>query len=158
MKETPFYRQKNDYYCGPAIIQMTLGAFGMNITQRQAAREARTDQHKGTGVRDLVEVLKRHGLRVSAGNNKNLALLKRSLKKEAVAIICYTEPLLEWGHYAIVKKFYADRILLIDPDSRTGTTAMLAAEFKRRWKDPLFTKTIRWAAIVEPARRPKKSR
>jgi ABC-type bacteriocin/lantibiotic exporter with double-glycine peptidase domain len=148
-RKIPFFRQQNSYYCGPAIIQMVYAAHGMKITQKEAGRLAKSNGVRGTKTSDLVAVLKKPGLNVTAGERKTVATLKNALKKDAIAVICYTEPVMEWGHYAIVRKFLGNRIVLIDPDSRTGRTSMLVDEFKRRWKDPLFTKTVRWAAIVE---------
>jgi ABC-type bacteriocin/lantibiotic exporter with double-glycine peptidase domain len=149
-RKIPFFKQQNSYYCGPAIIQMVYSAYGVRITQKEAGRLAKSNSVRGTTVKDLVAVLKEPGFTVTAGENKTLATIKNALKKDAIVIVCYTEPVLEWGHYAIVEKISGGKITLIDPDSRTGTTSLLLEEFNKRWRDPLFTKTVRWAAIVEP--------
>jgi ABC-type bacteriocin/lantibiotic exporter with double-glycine peptidase domain len=144
----PFYRQQNSFYCGPAIIQMAVGAFGTRITQKEAARRAGTTHTHGTKTAALVRALKSFGLRIEAGNNKNLSLLRRALTQGSIVVVCYTEPILEWGHYAIVKEFRGKNIILIDPDARTGKTSLRIEEFKKRWKDPLFTRSVRFAAII----------
>jgi ABC-type bacteriocin/lantibiotic exporter with double-glycine peptidase domain len=148
MKRIPFYSQKNDYYCGPATLQMTLGAFGITSSQDALAKAAKTNKKVGTSAINLVRVLRAHKLRVRAGNKQTLARIKAALAGGEVVIICYTEPILEWGHYAVVRKVTDTRIHLLDSDARTGKTSLLIEEFKRRWKDPLFTKTVRWAAFV----------
>jgi ABC-type bacteriocin/lantibiotic exporter with double-glycine peptidase domain len=151
-RKIPFFKQKNMHFCAPAVAQMILAAYGTRLSQEAIAKEMKTPRtmHEGTKPSQLVATMARHGFSVRAGENKRIDALQNALKKDAAVIVCYTEPVLEWGHYAIVQKFYKNRILLIDPDSRTGFSAMLVDEFKRRWKDPLFTKTVRWAAIVEP--------
>jgi ABC-type bacteriocin/lantibiotic exporter with double-glycine peptidase domain len=146
----PFFPQLNEHYCGPAILQMTLAAYGIEAPQERLAQEARTplDMHSGTELVHMVAVLRSYGLEVDASQNRNIEAVVGALQKDAIVIICYTEPVEEWGHYAIVKEFRGDNIVLIDPDSRTGETSLLTEEFERRWQDPLFTKSVRWAAFV----------
>ncbi len=63
--------------------------------------------------------------------------------------MCYTEPSWEWGHYVILTEVTNDTVILCDPDADRGACAPLPREeFERRWRDPLFTKTERWAAFV----------
>jgi ABC-type bacteriocin/lantibiotic exporter with double-glycine peptidase domain len=151
--QIPFSRQQNTFYCGPAIIKMTLGAHGMQITQKEAARRAQTNRTHGTVPSNLVQVFRDAGFKVRAGERQNLKTVAKALEKDAIVIVCYTEPIMEWGHYAIVKEISDGKVKLIDPDARTGRTAMLIPEFNRRWHDHLFTHTTRWAAIVEPPKK-----
>jgi ABC-type bacteriocin/lantibiotic exporter with double-glycine peptidase domain len=144
----PHILQENDYFCGPAIIAMVLGAFGRTITQQEAAALAQTNEEVGTPVEGLVGALKGLGVTVEAKEGTTLGEIEAALAGETICIVCYTEPVLEWGHYAIVEKIENGEIALIDPDARTGTTSMMLDEFERRWKDPLFTKSERWAAFV----------
>ncbi|HVV14944.1 MAG TPA: cysteine peptidase family C39 domain-containing protein [Candidatus Paceibacterota bacterium] len=144
----PHVLQENDYFCGPAIIAMTLGAFGRTITQQEAAVLAQTNEEVGTPIEGLVGALKGLGLSVDAAEKRTIDDLAAAVSEEKVCVVCYTEPVLEWGHYAIVEKIEKGAITLIDPDSRTGTTSLVLEEFERRWKDPLFTKSERWAAFV----------
>lgn len=155
MRKVPFYPQKNDYYCGPATLEMTLASFGIRASQDTLAKTAKTNKKIGTSTTNLVHTLRAYKLRVRAGNKQTITRIKTALAAGDVVIICYTEPILEWGHYAIVRKITDTRIQLIDSDARTGKTSLMLDEFMRRWKDPLFTKTVRWAAFV---RAPKSAR
>lgn len=160
MKTIPFFHQKNDHYCGPAVLQMILGAYGIRTSQEKLAQEigvAGILKH-GTKITILVSMLKKRGFRVSASNRKTLVGIKHAIENGSIVVVCYTEPVFEWGHYAIVKQIDAKKIILIDPDTRTGRTSMATAEFKRRWKDPLFSKTVRWAAIIQPPKKQTSSR
>jgi len=127
---------------------MVFGAHGMKISQNEAARRARTNRDRGTTTRELVKVLRGAGFNVRAGERQNLKTVERALDKGAMVIVCYTEPVMEWGHYSIVREISDGKVRLMDPDARTGKTSMLVDEFRSRWKDPLFTRTVRWAAIV----------
>lgn len=144
----PFVRQKNDYFCGPAVLAMALRALGIRATQQEAARRAGTTKKNGTSAKGLIAALKSFGVRAEAGNRKTFADIKQALKKNRIVIVCYTEKHWDWGHYAVVKKIGTKTIQLIDPAERHGKSAVAIVEFKKRWKDPLFTKTVRWAAFV----------
>ncbi len=148
MKKIPFFPQQNEYYCGPATLQMTLEAYGISKSQRSLAKLAQTNKKVGTSIVGMVKTLRHFNLTVHASNNRSLSDIKKALRAGEVAIICYTEPLMEWGHYAIVQNITDKRIHLVDSDARDGKTSLLLAEFKRRWHDALFTKTVRWAAFV----------
>jgi ABC-type bacteriocin/lantibiotic exporter with double-glycine peptidase domain len=152
--DIPHVQQENDYFCGPAIIVMVLSAYGQKISQQEAASLARTNEEVGTSIEGLVSTLGVKGFSVDAAENRTINDILAALKKEQLCVVCYTEPVLEWGHYALVETLAGNEITLLDPDSRTGKTSMVLEEFERRWKDPLFTKTLRWAAFIEPLKKP----
>lgn len=127
---------------------MIAGAYGGAITQHDAALLANTNEQTGTSTEGLVAALVSRGLRVDAAESRSINDVREALGREHIAVVCYTEPVLEWGHYAIVESVQDDTVTLIDPDARTGKTSLKLDEFERRWKDPLFTKTVRWAAFV----------
>ena len=158
MRDIPFFKQENEYYCGPAIIQMIAGAYGLSISQQEAARIADTTEADGTMTHNLVEALRGLGASVGEGDDKNLEDIRKALAEDAIVVVCYTEPIEEWGHYAIVQKLDGEKIVLIDPDARTGSTTLMIDEFERRWQDPLFTKSTRWAAFVTGGPSQKQSR
>lgn len=149
MKKIPFYPQQNSYYCGPATLQMILAACDIQTTQRALAQRAHTNKKMGTSAINMIKTLKHFKLSVRAGNRRSLPQIAQALTSGKLVIICYTEPFLEWGHYAIVQALTDTFIHLLDSDAHKGKTTLTIEEFKHRWKDPLFTKTIRWAAFVE---------
>lgn len=144
---------------------MVLGAYGIRITQREAARLAKTDKESGratgketgTSTKNLLKTLRDFGLRTEAHNGRTIKELKGALKTDLIVIVCYTESKEEWGHYAIVKGFRTRTIMFIDPDAHTAHTPMKLREFKKRWQDPLHTKSKQWAAFIDgPAKKSKK--
>jgi len=140
--------QINNHFCGPAVVVTTLRAFGIHATQRQIARIARTKKSVGTSTKELVSVLRRFGVHVTDGDGNTLNKIRKEIQKRVV-IVCYTEPHQEEGHYGIVAGFKGKNILIYTPDERGyAPISIPIKEFESRWKDPLFTKTIRWAAIV----------
>ncbi|MDE1924642.1 MAG: C39 family peptidase [Patescibacteria group bacterium] len=145
----PHAHQINNYYCGPAILQMVLAAHGMRQTQKKLAKLAGTNSRIGTSTRGMIQALDSFNLEVASGNKKNLADIRQELAKGSIIIVAYTELHWQWGHYAIVLGYKGKNIHLLDPTERLGTVIVLPAkEFDKRWKDPMFTKTDHWAAFV----------
>jgi len=134
---------------------MILAALGIRSSQPTLAKAAKTNKKIGTSPSNLVKVLRQHKLPVRAGSNRTLKEIRQALRAGEIVIICYTEPILEWGHYALVRSITEKHIHLLDSDARTGKTTLLLGEFKRRWHDPLFTKTVRWAAFVSAPKSPR---
>jgi len=128
-----------------------LASYGVHKTQGTIAKEMKTPRtmHEGTKPAAIIAALRKQEFAVRAGIKKTIRDIQAALKKDSIVVICYTEPIMEWGHYAIVRRFKGNEIVLLDPDSRTGRTTLLTSEFKRRWHDPLFTHTVRWAAFVD---------
>ena len=165
MPRKHFRRQRTNYYCGPAVLQMVLAFFGIRKTQRELARLAKTDKESGraygaetgTSIKNMVATLRKLGLKVEANNYCTLTDIKLALRQNKVPIVCFTERRLNWGHYAIVMGFRGTYIELLDPAEPRGDGGpMTITEFKHRWKDPLFTKTTRWAAFVGPPKSQKR--
>ncbi|MDB5225501.1 MAG: hypothetical protein JWL87_453 [Candidatus Adlerbacteria bacterium] len=149
--EIPFYRQENEGYCGPAVLQMALAALGTDLSQKELAEEAYTplnDPDHGTEVADMVRVLEAHGARVQAQNGTALADVAAALEAGKIAVIAFTERHYGWGHYSIIKKIDATHVHLLDPDEDSGGEPMAREEFESRWQDPKHTKTDHWAAFV----------
>jgi ABC-type bacteriocin/lantibiotic exporter with double-glycine peptidase domain len=142
-------RQRTDYYCGPAVLQMVGIAFDKNITQREAAQLAQTTAETGTSAHNLVRALELMGLRVRAGNHQSIAAITEAQAAGEIAIVCFTERSHDWGHYAVVDTISDTHINLIDPaESHKDHTPFTLQEFEARWQDPLFTHTDHWAAFV----------
>ena len=149
MRHIPFFKQLDDHSCGPATLQMVLGAYGIEITQKAAAEEARTTEEIGTSTAAIVAVLEKYGLKVEAGNGRALEDLKRATAEEKIVIICYTERGDNWGHYSLVLGFEDGNIILLDPQEENGEHPPFPTqEFEERWNDPLFTQSDHWAAFV----------
>jgi len=128
---------------------MVLASRGIRDTQRAIAAKARTTRKSGTSTKGLVAAVRSYGLTVKSRENMNIGDIKRALAKGSIVVVCYTEMQLNWGHYAIIIGFRGDSIRLIDPAERLGTIVDIdVKEFVRRWRDPLFTKSNRWAAFV----------
>jgi ABC-type bacteriocin/lantibiotic exporter with double-glycine peptidase domain len=159
-----FKHQRTEYYCGPAILQIILAAYGIRKTQRELARLAKTDKEygratgheTGTSIANRTRVLRSFGVTVDANNYRTISDIKRALAEKKIPIICFTERQENWGHYALVIGFKDGSIQLLDPAEPQGTgKPMTVTEFKNRWRDPLHTKTEQWAAFVSAPKSPR---
>jgi ABC-type bacteriocin/lantibiotic exporter with double-glycine peptidase domain len=148
----PHRHQKNIHYCGPTVLQMTLGAYGIKRTQDQLAKEAKTplDMKHGTEVKNMAAVLRSYNLEVTEKNNRTIADIKKAYASGKLIILCYAERFWGWDHYAIVEKIDNKHIYLIDPQEKIGTTLkMPLKEFEENWHGKLFTRTKHWALFAD---------
>ena len=148
----PFFKQRTNYYCGPAVLQMILKAHGVRLTQDTIALEAKTTREYGTKTEDMVRFLRGKGFVVVDGNGKTIADIERALARGDIVIVCYMERHLDWGHYSSVAGIEHGRIDLLDPAEKDGSGLPFPLdEFESRWRDPAFTKTDHWTAFVSKA-------
>lgn len=148
MRIIPHFEQVNDYYCGPAIFSMILGAYGTSITQEEAAVCLDTTEENGTSAEALTQGLRTAGFLITGGNHQTFAEVRKALDEEKIAVVCFVELHLQWDHYAIVKKINETEISLIDPAENTDTYHLSLEEFEKRWVGPLFTHTDHWAIYI----------
>lgn len=144
----PYHPQENEYFCGPAVVQMALGYFGITAAQADIAAIAHTNETVGTSTTGLVEALSHFGLSTRAGEHKALKDIAAALSKKRLPIVCFTEPEWKWGHFAVVGGLGEHSIHLSDPDPDNREYAMDLSQFLPLWKDDVFTHTTRWLAIV----------
>lgn len=141
--------QLTSFYCGPAVLQIVLGAHGINRSQYTLAKEANTSSDVGTATKDLVKVLRDYELLVTVKENCTLSDLREALIQGKHIIVCFTERHNNEGHYAVVHAVGDNTVEFLDPsDAEQKESIMDAQEFVERWKDPLYTRSHRFAAIV----------
>jgi ABC-type bacteriocin/lantibiotic exporter with double-glycine peptidase domain len=124
--------QENDAYCGPAVAQMVLRRFGVELTQTRIAKELETDMVVGTSAKELKKFFEKHGLKAERKNDAEWSELTAALE-QGVVIVGYIE---QGGdpHYALVRAVSDREITLIDPTH--GDNFILAKdEFLRLWVD-----------------------
>ncbi|MFA6909441.1 MAG: cysteine peptidase family C39 domain-containing protein [Patescibacteria group bacterium] len=147
----PYYKQKNAYFCGPAVMQMILAYYGIRTTQTALARRMRTNTRRGTTYRMMIATARRYGLRLTTNRRGTLRQLKRESSLYPTCVE-YAERDNNEAHYAIIKVVQKDRIILYDP--YFGKDYILPrSEFLARWRDAWGTQGIRfrWMMSIRPA-------
>lgn len=124
--------QENEAYCGPAVVQLVLRRFGVELAQRDIAKELETDMVVGTSASELQKFFEKRGLAVERKNNATWEELQTAPAR-GVAIVGYIEPEGD-PHYAVVKSADHQAITLADP-WHGDDFVLPKEEFLKRWVD-----------------------
>jgi hypothetical protein len=137
--DVPFYYQANNYYCGPAALQMVFDFCGENIPQIEIADAARTDS---ASYSTYTDEMRRAGhfsnVSLSMGNEKpgsirgytlrwlgyassetfgmDLTQLKSFIDEgKPLILLMWDSRLNRWGHYRVATGYNDTHIFLHDP-------------------------------------------
>lgn len=128
----PFIKQKTDYFCGPASLQMIFNYHRMNIDQEKLAEIMKTKEKVGTKKRRMIEAVKKHGFHFCAKNNSKITDIEELLENKIPVIVNFIEPSDEESHYAVIIGMNNDEVVFSDPwngnDFRIDKK-----EFLKRW-------------------------
>lgn len=139
----PYYKQQNDYYCGPTTVQMILGAYGIKESQKALAQSMGTAPYQGTGRRALAKPLRGNGLQVRMKIHATMEELRHLVRDGWSIIVNYIEPDEDISHYALVTDITPTHIILHDPTH--GPDYRLARDtFVRRWRGRHLHAYGRW--------------
>lgn len=115
MLEIPFYKQKEDYTCGPVTIKMVLGFYGVKESVENLKNKCHVSETKGTTRANMIKVLKNFGLYVHAHADASLEEVGELLKKGKAVVVNFREPSSNEGHYAVARGISGGKIFLRDP-------------------------------------------
>lgn len=127
----PYVRQENDYYCGPAVLQMILEKFGVKKSQKEIAQAANSTLERGTFHRDMCRMAKENNLYVYAKKNATIEEIEKLVDQGFPVVVNYIEPEGD-GHYAIVIGYGTDDLIFNDP-YHGEKFRFPKKEFKHRW-------------------------
>ncbi len=130
----PLRWQKNDYYCGPASLQMVFAYFSIFKEQEEIAQIAESKPFVGTSNQGMIEAATKAGFHCYVNNESSFDELKHFLGKGLPVIVNYIEPDEEIGHYAVVSGLKDEMITLNDPWNGKNFSFTLD-EFHKRWID-----------------------
>ncbi len=150
MLQLPYYRQQEDYDCGPTAMKMVLAYFGLRVPVRRLCRDMRTTAKTGTTRRAMLAEARRRGLNARARAGLGLADLRRAIARGSPVIVNYLMPVDEINHYAVVAGFSGRDIVLWDPD-RGKRFRLPVREFDRRWQGLHGGWHAGWALIAGPS-------
>ncbi|PWB38626.1 MAG: hypothetical protein C3F02_02850 [Parcubacteria group bacterium] len=144
----PYHRQQNNFYCGPASLQMALAFFKYFQPQTSLARQLKTSPRLGTNNQRMVKVAQEHGFASFAKKNSKLSDIKFFLKNKLPVIINYREPSENEYHFALISGLDDQAVRLADPHN--GHNFKLKKTiFLRRWRDSrnIYKK---WFMVIAP--------
>jgi hypothetical protein len=131
----PYRHQENEeFYCGPAIVQMLLAARGFERSQSELAQILGTDK-TGTEAAKIEDFLISNAFSVVRKNAASLEDIETALASGAEVVVGYIETTdHKFAHYGLVADITKDDITLIDPllDPHLKLTRV---DFESRWHD-----------------------
>lgn len=128
----PFVRQRTDYFCGQASLEMIFKYHNKNKTQEDLAKIMNTREKIGTKNSSMIDAVKSFGFHFCAKENSLINEIDIFLKNNIPVIVNYIEPSDEISHYAVAVGLNKKEIILNDPWN--GNNFKLSKkEFLRRW-------------------------
>lgn len=145
--KTPYHAQENEYYCGPACLQMVFGYFGHPLTQKMLAEHMGAHPKTGTPNEALERCVSAQGFFSYTKTDATNEDLRDFLKQELPVIVNFIEPSHDEGHFAVVTKLTRRTITLNDPWN--GKNYRLPwKEFVQRWQGEIGGQN-RWMMAID---------
>ncbi len=144
----PYHRQKTDYLCGPASLQMVFGYFNKFKSQEKLAKLLKTSPKTGTLHENMIKVVVKNGFHCYAKENSTIREIKHFLNQKLPVIVYYLEPDTEEDHIAIVSGYSRNSLILSDPWN--GKNFRLSNKvFLGRWHDHFEGQVYRcWLMVI----------
>jgi ABC-type bacteriocin/lantibiotic exporter with double-glycine peptidase domain len=111
----PFYRQSNDYSCGPACLKMVFKKHQIQRKEITLARHAKTEREWGTQHNGMIATAQKYGFYGFIKRNGTINDLREFVQKGYGVIIDWTEPQDREGHYSLLIGFTKKEIIYHDP-------------------------------------------
>ena len=108
--------------CGPAALEFVCKEFGIDASQRELARLAKTDR-EGTSMYGLVQTAKAKGLKAIG-----VRLTFDQLKK----VNGYAVVHIKNNHFYAIKNIQENRVIVVD---QSGEHTISLQEFQKRWDE-----------------------
>lgn len=149
--EVPYFEQKKDYTCGPAVLRMVAAFFGASYTPEQLYKITSPDPDTGTRNKDMERAVKKLGLSVYSKNKADIKDIRNFIDKGLPVIVNFIEPRgKQEGHYSLVVGLTNEEIIFNDP-GYGESFRMGIAEFLSRWRSE-FEPFQRWMLVALPKR------
>lgn len=147
----PYFEQKKDYTCGPAVLRMVAAFFGASYSPEQLYKIMNPDPDTGTRNRDMKRAVKKLGLRAQSKNKADIKDIKKFLDQGFPVVVNFIEPRgKEEGHHSLVVGMTDEEIIFNDPGYGENFR-MGIAEFLSRWRSE-FEPYQRWLLVAMPKR------
>lgn len=145
----PFFKQKKDWFCGPACAKMILAAAGFSFSQDAVARMLKTSPYQGTGRKALEDLFRRKAFLVKRITGASVADLRSAIDKGYFVIVNYTELEEDIGHFAVVTAVTGSHIIMHDPTHGPNYRIPLRV-FIPRWHGMHTQAYTHWMLAVKP--------
>jgi len=151
----PFYRQENEHFCAPAVLQMLFAHHGTHFSQAELARRLGTTPEKGTRNDRMVGVLREEKFYCYENNESTALEIRHYVLLCLPVVVNFIEHSEKEGHYALIVGFDTDNFIMHDP--LHGERYIVAEkDFVSRWHDdpnlrhhPDYSVYERWMLVAD---------
>lgn len=140
MEPSNAYAQKEDGWCGPAVLSYALHEQGVEVPQEKLVKETHTTKGDGVDPYPLEECAQEHGMDthvIRGGNPKDtIEILKFYIKNGWSVILDYLAgDSYEDGHYVLLRDVTNEGLRVFDPSNGGSEKALDRENFIEHWKD-----------------------
>ncbi|RLE80967.1 MAG: hypothetical protein DRJ52_05195 [Thermoprotei archaeon] len=112
----PYHIQEENYFCGPACVQMVLEYFDYSVSQYTLALEMNTKPVKGTYTSKMPLPFTKRGFRVVTRKPMSIKELKSFIREgKPVIILIWFDTRKKSQHYVVVCGYNATGVFIHDP-------------------------------------------
>jgi ABC-type bacteriocin/lantibiotic exporter with double-glycine peptidase domain len=151
--DVPLHLQEMDTWCGPAVVQMISGYYGISRIQANLAASMKTGNVTNVGM--LWKLFADFGFKVNGSQegqaDRRLVELERTVCEEKVPVVVLQRLSVndtKYGHYRIVVGFDAGRVFVLDPI--IGLSAYGREDFTALWRKNRDVETGNVALVPTP--------
>jgi len=146
-----FFKQKEEYTCGPAALRMVFDFFDKKFSEERLKKDLKPNKKIGTKHQALIKEARKKGFYCFVHDNSSMSNLKYFIEKGFPVIVHYIEPSDNLGHYAVVVGFNKKKIILNDPYNGKNFKIKIK-EFEKRWRPEEKISQKRWMMIISKNR------
>ena len=145
-----FHRyQEQAGWCGVACIQMILAKAGINLSQKEIAKDVMVDWW-GVPAQIMVAYLNRYFSIVNYKAGASSRDLREHIAKDHAIVLNWWDDLdgsFGNGHYTVLGNYQNRRLTMVDPSrERSGIWEISYSDFKPRWYDTLTLDNKLWSS------------
>lgn len=129
----PYIEQKDNFMCGPAVLQMVLAFFGVHAEQEALAHLVTTSPKFGTPASRMARAAREYGFGYTVKQGASVEDIKIYLGDDLPVIVNFIEPDGNEGHFGLVIGHEEDELIIHDPWNGPEFK-IKEEEFVRRWR------------------------
>jgi len=132
MLNLPYYKQTEEFTCGPVCLQMLFEFFDKKLDSKKISSLVAATALYGTSHLALIRVVKNFGFYSYAHTNSSLKDIKYFIDLGLPVLVNYLESSNNEGHYALVVGYTLTSLVMNDPWNGEHFKINFK-EFDKRW-------------------------
>jgi ABC-type bacteriocin/lantibiotic exporter with double-glycine peptidase domain len=152
INRVPYYSQEQGYWCGPAVLQMVLGFWGISVSQSSIASRVYNQTDKTSNI----NAMKSYTQSLGFNNTEiigSIEKLKDYILKGFPAIVLQKISVNNtYGHYRVVVGYDDEKEIFITYDPQVSKNYNITYnQFVDLWNSGSTFTTKNWTLVIEPS-------